>query len=212
MPTSSRILSACSFLSKTARNLRGCVEHSLHDPVGADGTSYYQRAPAEVIAPPPPPIEPRRRRVPIEIVEPDVPPAQTSNDFMSPVSTRKLKVPQAPVLSTVTESQRTSVTTTPTPASVNSIPPNPSARTGGGIFRRDGSHKVFGATQQEASSDTKPHDQQTTLDVDILPKEFAELTTNAAREVPTSLYVFDRNWMALKDPQSRWRYLQVRQT
>lgn len=53
---------------------------------------------------------------------------------------------------------------------------------------------------------------ETKLNVDIVPQDFAEMSVKATQAVPTSMYAFDRNWMALKTPQSRWQYLRVSQS
>ncbi|TCD62427.1 hypothetical protein EIP91_006909 [Steccherinum ochraceum] len=170
-----------------------------------NGKKPTRRKPEEVLASPvpsePPVDKPRRRRVPIAIVDhdpapstsspkPDVP---TSVDLLAPVSTRKLTtpVPAAP---------------TPPKPQARAAPSLPATRSGGGIFRRDGNHQVFGA-KDEQKADTGSGDAPP-LNVDILPKEFAELSVKATQSVPTSMYAFDRNWMALKTPQARWTYLQ----
>lgn len=166
-----------------------------------------QRKPEDVLASSAPSgpaaQKPRRRRVPITVVDPVSAPISSSvqpdvtfsSNLLAPVSTRKL----IPLELTSTSPPR------PPPAS----PPSSSTavRPGGGIFRRDGSHQVFGAKDEQrpdnGSSDAPP------LNVDILPKDFAELSVKATQSVPTSMYAFDRNWMALRTPQARWAYLQV---
>ncbi|THH23072.1 hypothetical protein EUX98_g8108 [Antrodiella citrinella] len=141
---------------------------------------------------------PKRRRVPIVIVDANTPPlvpTPRSDELMSPVSTRKLDA---------SKSVSSASKNTPSKAGTST----PISRPGGGIFRRDGTHTLVQATDEEKSSSAKPANDQPSLNVDILPKDFAELSVKSAtKTVPTSLYAFDRNWSALKTPWSRWQYL-----
>ncbi|OBZ71398.1 RNA polymerase II-associated protein 3 [Grifola frondosa] len=146
---------------------------------------------------------PKRRRVPITIVEPEHmtslqprPPHLNPQCFfyhlMTPVSSRPISSrPSTPAPST----------STPPPASAASSSAVPqvqpafgdagavreTVRPGGGIFRPDGRHTLLGASKP-AEQSSKP-------------------SSAEARAPPATLFAFTQQWGRLADPEQRWELL-----
>ncbi|KAI0086569.1 hypothetical protein BDY19DRAFT_995857 [Irpex rosettiformis] len=108
---------------------------------------------------------PRRRRVPITIVDSDMPPPSSSletvraikkEDLLQPVSSRSLEKTQSPPPSEETNSTPGNTASTPKkPATFKEAKQAREAqkfRSGGGIFRRDGQHTLFDAHPRPATS------------------------------------------------------------
>ncbi|EKM61554.1 uncharacterized protein PHACADRAFT_204723 [Phanerochaete carnosa HHB-10118-sp] len=189
---------------------------------------------------------PRRRRVPINIV--DTPSLSTSSpvpaksqaetasepkklsniasvstvdDFMKPVSTRTLtpSTSAAPAATLAPSSKSASfkdlkqareanksspgpapstsaaAPTSPQPASPPAAVAPPRAGAGGGIFRSNGKHTIFGSSTQgadvpksESSAPPKP-------------------ASAASGQGPMSLFTFNRTWANIDSPESKWSFL-----
>ncbi|KII90798.1 hypothetical protein PLICRDRAFT_39384 [Plicaturopsis crispa FD-325 SS-3] len=157
---------------------------------------------------------PKRRRIPITIVEPPASPSvalpsessvgkpptkatqstSSGEDFMKPVSSRPLK------------STSSSVSTDPQPTPPKASVPKPStfqeakqaretakpSRTGGGIFRSGGSHTLFAPKGPPVQKTA--HDNMT--------KSTPNGTTSKA---PMTLFNFIKVWETLRTDEDRWK-------
>ncbi|KAL5520046.1 hypothetical protein ACEPAG_1706 [Sanghuangporus baumii] len=148
------------------------------------------------------PVPPKRRRVPIEIVEGDV---SSSTDIelkemLTPISSRSLQPETEVALSTPLPSsaREPSQTKLASPASLepqDSTKSAPSVR--GGIFRPSGQHTLF-RPPKPSRSDSQPSAIQSNL-------PFTE-NDDTPQPSPLSLFDFARNW-ELASPTERWDLL-----
>ncbi|KAH9923588.1 hypothetical protein B0H21DRAFT_159204 [Amylocystis lapponica] len=175
------------------------------------------------------PVHPKRRRIPIEIVEAPVatseptavPGNATPDDLMTPVSSR-------PLASTSLAGS------TPTAASTVPQKTQPPAtfqqakiaregarqRPGGGIFRADGKHTLFGAkeadkgrgtqTDEPGANASPPQELSSSPRPEAVPappvKPAVATVPNGASKTQTlmTLFAFTRRWERLKTAEERW--------
>jgi hypothetical protein len=168
--------------------------------------------PLEVASAPLPPKQPKRRRVPINIVDWDEMPLTNTtifhaaaDDLMKPVSTRSLHNSQ-PLPSTSINAMK--------PATFQEAKQARVSKAGGGIFRSSGSHTVFNTALSDASKPspkafTAPTEHLSSASITSLS---APIEVEGDPTLPWTLFIFSRNWNALSSPADRWQLLSVRGT
>ncbi|KAI0823216.1 hypothetical protein BC628DRAFT_1385221 [Trametes gibbosa] len=156
-----------------------------------------QRTPIDVAALGKPPSEPvtappKRRRIPIQIVDsetsPGTPPFSSkppADTLLTPVSSRALRTTSdtlaAPVAPTASSAKQP-----PPPTFREARAAREGSRYHGGIFKADGTHKLFTANTQAAAS---------------------EPTGSQTREPPQTLVSFMTIWKTLTIEEERWDVL-----
>ncbi|KAF8257306.1 hypothetical protein EI94DRAFT_1671024 [Lactarius quietus] len=194
------------------------------DELILSGKGKTRTAPADITAPPlasstsSPATPPRRRRVPITIVDSDDAPAnaEPTNDLLNPISSRLLSTSVDPKSTTAPTADATPTTPTPKPEPASFKEAKQVrdeknvGRVGGGIFRVSGNDTVF-----------------KTRDVPVAaPKDPAHPTANLAASVssappparssqptplppPRTLFEFTRVWEGIpaSDTAARWALL-----
>ncbi|TFY52884.1 hypothetical protein EVJ58_g9759 [Rhodofomes roseus] len=161
----------------------------IEDALKAQGVPKPKKQPVDIPAPPlasgsAPAAAPKRRRVPIEIVEGPAPStskaasatAKPADNSITPVSSRPL-----------TDSRR-------------------GRGVGGGIFRPNGEHTIFGEKQKHTSSPpaaapSSPHTTQTPAPAP------GRKTNGAPRKPPKTLFEFSREWEKQLSAKDRWDFL-----
>ncbi|KAF8552747.1 TPR-like protein [Imleria badia] len=148
---------------------------------------------------------PKRRRVPIDIVEDDTrslhrtQTATTSEtkdtDLLQPVSSRPLKQESEPTTTQVPPS-RPQTFVDAKQARDGSKP----VRVSGGIIRHTGNHTIVTRTSSEAASSTRESTPQPTPS-----------NTNAPRsqKPPTTLFQFTKSWESLQSDTGKWNLIRT---
>ncbi|KAI0029481.1 hypothetical protein K488DRAFT_80143 [Vararia minispora EC-137] len=164
------------------------------------------RKPVEVSSPPTSVDRPKRRRVPIKIVQSEqavsthLPEAPVSDDaLLKPVSTRPLSSVPSPAPSSSASK----------PQTFQEAKQVRTSKAGGGIFRPSGSHTVFNpAPPNGATSSTKA---PAPASARPPPLSAVPLSAPASGDANTklqwTLFSFSRNWNALLSPADRWQLL-----
>ncbi|CDO75142.1 hypothetical protein BN946_scf184639.g4 [Trametes cinnabarina] len=184
----------------------------VRDALQAVPAKPKQRTPVDITATVPPPAAssttspPKRRRVPIQIIEPDHPAGSSttpltskaaSNDFLTPVSSRPLEAPSASRSSSGTQASNSSQPEQPTSQYASRPPPSTfreaktareETRPRGGIFRADGTHKLFTSTSSSQSAHNGA-------------------SSSPRREPPQTLVAFMNIWITLRTEEERWDVL-----
>lgn len=148
---------------------------------------------------------PKRRRVPIEIVEADTrpshetqvatPPETKNMDLLQPVSSRTLK-------------QENKSTTTQDPPSIpqtfvdakQAREESKSIRVSGGIFRHTGNHTIVTRTPSETTSPTRESTSRPTP---------SNASTPRPPKPPTTLFQFTKSWDSLQSDTDKWNLIRV---
>ncbi|KAI0785195.1 hypothetical protein C8Q75DRAFT_776404 [Abortiporus biennis] len=146
---------------------------------------------------------PRRRRVPITIVEPSGSPPSSPPPSVKQSGSQKDGI--TPISSRPIFSKKFSSPSTSSPTFSPASPPStPTVR--GGIFRANGQHTIFNQKSTNASPvPATPLDQpqSQTKAPSLRPSPTVPLSA------PTSLVNFTRIWANLRDPKQRWEYIQL---
>ncbi|KAG8214781.1 hypothetical protein J3R82DRAFT_9917 [Butyriboletus roseoflavus] len=143
---------------------------------------------------------PKRRRVPIEIVEGDVPPShetrtttplKTKNtDLLQPVSSRPLKKESKPTTTKAPPSKPQTFVDAKQ-AREESKP----VRVSGGIFRPTGNHTVVTRTPMETASSMRESTPRPTP---------SDTSTSRFPEPRTTLFQFTKSWESLPSDMDKW--------
>ncbi|KAG9315549.1 hypothetical protein JVU11DRAFT_3170 [Chiua virens] len=148
---------------------------------------------------------PKRRRVPIEIVEPDtnppdenptVTPSETKDtDLLQPVSSRSLKQENQPTATQAPPSKpRTFLEAKQTREEFQP------ARVSGGIFRPTGNHTIVTRTPNETPSSAKESSPRS-------PPSNAN--ASQPTKPPTTLFQFTKSWESLRSDTDKWNLIRV---
>lgn len=129
---------------------------------------------------------PRRRRVPIEIIEPEADKSPVAKDepLLQPVSSRDLR-PE-----TKRETREQLPPKPQTFADAKQARESKGIRVGGGIFRPSGNHTIVTRTANEASHE---------------PRSGKANTTPV--QSPTTLFDFTKSWNSLETDEARWKLM-----
>ncbi|KAH7097599.1 hypothetical protein BKA62DRAFT_715680 [Auriculariales sp. MPI-PUGE-AT-0066] len=187
-------------------------------------------APAPASSPATPPgTKPVRRRIPIEIVEDDVPaaaapaapPSTKTSDQLTAVSSRPLNgataatTPAVPksILKTPSDSAVVASQLTPTSfqAARESREQTRKPKVGGGIFRSNGTHSLFkGSTGESSVSAAATTDSSTPSSSAAATSSATLLLPVATQDAkPTTLFALEREWAQTKSPEARWNHLSL---
>ncbi|VDB85590.1 unnamed protein product [Peniophora sp. CBMAI 1063] len=195
------------------------------------------RTPIDVPAPPLAASgPPKRRRVPIKIVEPAPPststtgtdpihdsgrPVTASEGFATPTASDLLSaVSSRPLTGSAPAPEPTSTSVDPPPklvaasapaskASANGDAKRPPVRAGGGIFRKSGEHTIVPEKEVKspALNTAAPTPAPSTPSVDKPTSLSAPVSAAGDAKLPWTLFAFARNWDALNTPEDRWALL-----
>jgi len=201
------------------------VGWAFEEAARAESAPKQKREPVDIPVPPlasgssahATPAKPKRRRVPIEIVDGPAPSAakttsvttaKPTDDLMTPVSSRPLPTSPSPA--------STPPSSAPAPQS-KTFQEAKEARTaakpgvGGGIFRPNGKHTIFGEKEKQAASppaaptpsnaSTPSHN--ATAPVAAAPQGKA----NGLLRKPRTLFEFSREWEKRETAEDRWALL-----
>ncbi|KAH9829630.1 uncharacterized protein C8Q71DRAFT_863017 [Rhodofomes roseus] len=181
----------------------------IEDALKAQGVPKPKKQPVDIPAPPlasgsAPAAAPKRRRVPIEIVEGPAPStskaasatAKPADNSITPVSSRPLtdsvQGPSSPAPKTFQRAKEARTAARP--------------GVGGGIFRPNGEHTIFGEKQKQTSSPpaaapSSPHTTQTPAPAP------GRKTNGAPRKPPKTLFEFSGEWEKQLSAEDRWDFL-----
>jgi hypothetical protein len=139
---------------------------------------------------------PKRRRLPIEIVEPTEPLASEASHLKPSADSESVRQSSQPPI---------------TPAISSSSPPTSSrtskpGRVGGGIFRPSGGHTLF-STPTEQTVFEAPVPTPPVADSVKAPSANADYVS--FMDPPLSLFRFSRTWESLRSTEERWQLISV---
>jgi hypothetical protein len=143
---------------------------------------------------------PKRRRLPIEIVEPTEPLASEASHFKPSADSESVRQSSSqPITSAISSSS-------PPTSSRSSRP----GRVGGGIFRPSGDHMLFSTpieqTVFEAPAPTPPVADSVK---DTTKSPSANADHISSMDPPLSLFRFSRTWESLRSTEERWQLISV---
>ncbi|KAI9568341.1 hypothetical protein HD554DRAFT_2172422 [Boletus coccyginus] len=143
---------------------------------------------------------PKRRRVPIEIVEGDTPPlhetriAETKEtDLLQPISSRQLTQEDKPIITQVPPPKPQTFVDAKQ-AREESKP----VKVSGGIFRHTGNHTIVTRTPSETASSTREPTPRPTP---------SNTSTPRSPKPPITLFQFTKSWESLQSDTDRWNLL-----
>ncbi|KAI0699139.1 hypothetical protein BC835DRAFT_1461661 [Cytidiella melzeri] len=169
---------------------------------------------------------PRRRRVPITIIDTDessshsptfkdASPAPVEKDFLQAVSTRPLDGAKASSSAIPTTSNVKKSTTFKEAKQAREAQ---QTRPGGGIFRRDGQHTLFDTRSTTSSAPPLKHDDSPSTNAEATSPLLTPPPNTASAKPPPAPFVtngfpmtlvnFNRNWDLLRTPEARWDFFQ----
>ncbi|EIN12462.1 hypothetical protein PUNSTDRAFT_141160 [Punctularia strigosozonata HHB-11173 SS5] len=149
--------------------------------------------------------QPKRRRIPITVVESDPPAASTSTpkslDLLAPDSTRQVQGNSVSPISSVPPAS-TSTSFKQAKEVRDSTKPS---RAGGGIFRKSGNHTLVSTDAK--IREVKPEPYPSTGASPVSKARLASPSTSTSIRSPVSLATFQRSWSAQKTAEDRWALL-----